>query len=133
MGSWEDKLVEDLKNAAAEDAAARGRAAEDPLVKAYREMVERFEGAIALVKERAGVPVQSVGDAERHRWTSGLSQLTVRIDRPAAKLFVSANLDRDIVMEEVTASAGQLLDVRLRPTSVEELAQRFVTLLFRGA
>ena len=133
MGSWEDKLVDDLKTAALEQASARAHATEEPLAKSYRETIDRFDAAITTVKERTGIPVQASGDADRHRWQSGQHTLTVRLDRAAGKYFVSADLGRDIVIEEVTAMDGQLMDGRLRPLATEELAQRFVRLLFRGA
>lgn len=136
VASWEDELINELKQQQKSKAAA-ARAADErgSLDAAYAAASGAVSGAVERVSEALGTPVEqrSEDDPDRMRWACGPRTLTLRIDREAAKVFAAADLGRDLVMEEFEAGPDGLLDARGRPVEVADIAKRFVSLLFRGA
>ena len=135
MGSWEDELINELKTGAA-TAPSPGTATGpiDLLGAAYAELRQELTRSIQHVADAVQGRVDAIdGERDRIRWSYGQHSVTLRIDRDAAKVFLTADRGRDLVFEELTLSGGQLTDARQRPVLPEELCERFVSLLFRGA
>lgn len=134
MSSWEDELIASLKaRQAATDEA--GTASADKLHADFSALVETFETSIRRITEALGVEVPAKGgvDEARVRWIHGTHKLAIRLDASAEKIFVTADVGSTLDIDELVLDGEQLVDQRGRPTDNSELAERFVSLLFRSA
>lgn len=132
--SWEEELIADLKTRQAEDANG-GAATRDVLEAGFHALLEAFQGAISRVSEGLGATVAATGARQDHRlrWNYGSHSMAVRLDAEAGKIFLSVDVGREVLLEELTIRAGMIVDARHQTASVEDLARRFVSRLFRGA
>ncbi len=133
MAGWEDNLIDELQQRKAA-AATMTSPALDPLQLAFVSLVGRTRASIQRIAEAVGAGVEDRGSEAdgRVRWTYGQRTLAIRFDQAAAKVFVSSDLGHTLIQEELTTVRADLVDQRGRPANVEDVAARFVTVLFKG-
>ncbi len=133
MSKWEDKLIEEMQQRMTAGVMAT-QPSVDMLHAAYSATVAEFIKSLQKVSEALSITVDVKGDVgdNRVRWSYGQRALAARYDDSSAKFFITCDLGNRLVIEEVTCDDGQVVDSKARPTSPKELAERFVTLLFRG-
>jgi len=133
MTDWEDDLVNHL--ATGETQAITDddlRPLEDLLTSAYSAVRNALSQAIDRVAERANAVVDRVEDVPsgRIRWTYGDRVLALRIERSTDRLFVSIDLGNNLLLDHISVNDDGLSDNKGRTVSGDELAERFVPLLF---
>ncbi len=133
MPEWEDKLIKQMQDRMTGSAMSTAPSI-DLLQAAFSATVAEFIKSIQRINEALGISVDVKGDVgdNRVRWSYGQRALATRYDPESAKFFVTCDLGDSLVIEEIVAHDGIVVDSKDRPTSPKELAERFVTLLFAG-
>ncbi|MFT7625593.1 MAG: hypothetical protein ACI9WU_004784 [Myxococcota bacterium] len=131
--SWEKNLIDELQSRSFSAATATSPSL-DPVHAAFIAIVQTFRASIQRLATALGATVEGRGDEtdERIRWTYATRALSVRYDGSTGRVFVNADVGTDLISDELVVVAAVLSDQRGRPVAVDELTQRFVTLLFRG-
>jgi hypothetical protein len=134
MEDWEQRLARELQRKSSPAAAPDAEpAAPDALGAAFRDAAERVGASVERVAKAVGVPAEIADEPEagRIQWTVGPRRLRLRLDREAAKFFVSVESDAGLELCELALEDGRVVTGGA-PADVDQVVQRFVTLLFRG-
>ncbi len=130
---WKSQLISSLRPAVAAvaDAAQRTQALEG----AYSQLVDAVGSAVGEIADAAGLGVSVWGAKTdgRVRWIFAGRQLAVYLDRGAGRCVITCDLGRELKMQDLSPTDGVgLIDSDGRPQVLEEVCERFVTLLFRA-
>jgi len=133
MTDWEDDLVNHL--ATGETQAIRDediRPLEDLITSAFKAVRNALADTIQRIAERADAVVDCIEDVPsgRIRWTYGERVLALRIERSTDRLFLSIDLGTNLLLDHITVNDHELSDNKGRSVTKDELAERFVPLLF---
>lgn len=131
---WEDDLIAELEQEQVQRSRMPTMTGGDPLQLAFEELTRTVEGSVRRIGEALSYTVVQRGSVDdgRVRWMHGSRTLSIWLDSAAGKTFVSVDLGREAALEELSMSSGLLVDSKQRPIEPDELAHRFVGLLFRG-
>lgn len=130
---WKSQLISSLRPV--ETASADGAQRTQALEGAYSQLVDAVGSAVGEIASAAGLGVSVWGAKAdgRVRWIFAGRQLAVYLDRGAGRCVVTCDLGRELRMQDISPTdSGELIDSDGRPQVLEEVCERFVTLLFRA-
>jgi hypothetical protein len=134
MSNWAEKLIDELRSQEPPTPDASGSHAVEPLRTHYEATVRVCKAAVERIQEALRAPVnqQGVTGEDRIRWVFGTRSLNVRLDPDGEKYFVSVDLGDDLIITEINVDETGTQRSHGEAIHSEEVAERFVSLLFRG-